>query len=75
MKTQRSPLYLFACHLEWQQARNLEAYKDLVAALDHPDEDIRQVAESLLHRSSPRPQLRKQPSPMRLSMAMPGQRF
>ena len=52
----RDPLYLFACHLEWRDKRNLAAHKELVAALDDPDEDIRQLAELLLHRSSPRPQ-------------------
>ncbi len=48
-------LYLFACHLEWLTKRNLAAYQELVAALDDQDGDIRCLAESLLHRSSPRP--------------------
>jgi len=48
-------LYLFACHLEWWHKGKLEAYQELVAALDDGDEDIRIVAEKLLHRSSPRP--------------------
>ncbi len=51
----RDPLYLFACHLEWRDRRNIKAYQELVAALDDPDEEVRAVAESLLHRSSPRP--------------------
>jgi hypothetical protein len=49
-------LYLFACHLEWQGRYNVEAYQQLVAALDDTDESIRVFAELLLHRSSPRPQ-------------------
>lgn len=55
MKEKRNPLYLFACHLRWRDSRDLEAYKHLVAALDDPDSVVRQVAEALLHRSSPRP--------------------
>jgi len=49
-------LYLFACHLEWRTKRNLAAYQELLAALDDHDGDIRHLAESLLHRSSPRPE-------------------
>lgn len=52
----RDPLYLFACHLECQNKRNLAAYQELLAALDDPNEEIRTVAEVLLHRSSPRPE-------------------
>ena len=44
----RDPLYLFACHLEWQNERNLRAFEELLAALDDPNEDVRIVAESLL---------------------------
>ena len=55
MRVRRDPLYLFACHLEWRNWRNLEAHEELVAALDDHDRDIRQLAESLLHRSSPCP--------------------
>ena len=47
---------LFACHLEWCTKRNLTAYQKLLAALDDHDGDIRRLAESLLHRSSPRPE-------------------
>ena len=54
MRVRRDPLYLFACHLEWRNRRNLEAHEELVAALDDHDRDIRQLAELLLHRSSPR---------------------
>ena len=60
MSIRRDPLYLFACHLEWRNRRNLEAYKELVAALDDYDGDIRELAELLLHRSSPRPEHKKQ---------------
>ncbi len=52
----RSPLYLFACHVEWCNKGSLDAYQELVAALDDCDEQIRNVAEDLLHRSSPRRQ-------------------
>lgn len=55
MKVQRDSLYLFLCHMEWRNTRNLDAYKELVAALDDHDPDIRQLAGSLLRRSSPRP--------------------
>ncbi len=61
MSRRRDPLYLFACHLEWRDRRNLEAYKELIAALDDHDRDIRYVAELLLHRSSPRPYHKRQP--------------
>jgi len=50
----RNPLYLFACHREWRDNRSMEAYQDLVGALDDPDESTRALAEMLLHRSSPR---------------------
>jgi hypothetical protein len=56
MRVRRDPLYLFACHLEWRNRRNLEAHEELVAALDDHDRDIRELAELLLHRSSPRPE-------------------
>ena len=49
-------LYLFACHLEWHRRQNLGAYQELVVALDDSDKKIREIAEELLHRSSPRPQ-------------------
>ena len=49
MKAQPDALYLFLCHLEWRHEQNSEAHKELVAALDGPDADIRQAAESLLH--------------------------
>jgi anti-sigma B factor antagonist len=49
MKPQPDALYLFLCHLEWRDGQNPNAHKELVAALDDQDGDIRQVAESLLH--------------------------
>jgi ABC-type histidine transport system ATPase subunit len=52
----RNLLYLFACHLEWKGRQNVEAYQELIAALDDTEERIRVVAEMLLHRSSPHPQ-------------------
>ena len=52
----RDALYLFACHLEWHTKGNLAAYLELMAALDDQDGDIRRLAESLLHRSSPWPE-------------------
>jgi len=52
----RDRLYLFAFHLEWRDKRNVKAYQELVAALDDCDERTRAVAETLLNRSSPRPQ-------------------
>ncbi len=51
----RDPLYLFACLMEWKQSRKLEAYQELIAALDDPRDEIRGVAECILQRSSPRP--------------------
>jgi hypothetical protein len=49
------PLYLFACHLDWQYRRNLAAYQRLVSSLDDSDIRIREIAEMLVHRSSLRP--------------------
>lgn len=51
----RDPLYLFACHLEWQTKRNLACYNELLAALDDVEEGIGVLAKELLQRSSPRP--------------------
>lgn len=62
MKVRRDAQYLFLCHLEWHNEKNLEAYHELVAALDDQDPEIRQAAESLLRRPSPRPQRKKQPA-------------
>ena len=49
--TQRDPLYLLVCHLEWRNRGNVAAYQELLAALDDPDNAIRVVAEVLLHRN------------------------
>jgi hypothetical protein len=56
MPGNHDPLYLFACHLEWDHWRNLGGYQALVAALDDSDNRIREIAEMMLHRGSPRPQ-------------------
>ena len=53
---QRDPSYLFTCHLAWRNEGNIQAYQQLVAALDDPNDEVRAVAEQLLHRPSPRPQ-------------------
>ena len=55
----RDPSYLFACHLEWRTNRDIKAYQELVAALDDHDKQIRDLAEELLRRWSPRPQAKK----------------
>ena len=49
------PLYLFARHLEWRAGGSIDAYQDLIAALDDPNKDIRAIAEMLVRRSSPHP--------------------
>ena len=69
MRVRHDPLYLFACHLEWRDRRNLDAHKELVAALDDHDEDIRQLAELLLHRSSPRPRAKDQQLALEMAAA------
>ncbi len=61
----RDVLYLLACHLEWKNKRRLAAYLELLCALDDQNCNIRNVAEVLLQRSSPRPQ----PSEKRLKPA------
>jgi hypothetical protein len=42
--------------VEWHHQRNLRAYQALVAGLDASDKRIRAIAETMLHRCSPRPQ-------------------
>jgi hypothetical protein len=54
-KKQKDPLYLFQCHIEWRDKKNLQAYQELISALDDADENVRELAEDLLHRASPRP--------------------
>lgn len=51
----RDPLYLFLCHLEWQKYRHVAEYNQLLAALDDGNPAIRQLAESLIQRTPPRP--------------------
>ena len=50
----RDPLYLFLCHLEWRNRHNLAAYNELVAALDDGEPAIRELAQDLIHRQSRR---------------------
>ena len=50
----RDPLYLFLCHLEWQKYRRVAEYNQLLAALDDVNPAVRQVAQSLLQRTSDR---------------------
>ena len=58
-RAHRNPVHLLECHLEWRNRGRLDAYQELVAALDDCDEEARTVAETLLHRPSPRRQLRR----------------
>ena len=48
-------VYLFACHVEWNNHADLKAYQVLITALDSNDEEVRKIAEALLRRKSPRP--------------------
>ena len=52
LKSDRDPLYLFLCHLEWRNRHNLAAYNELVAALDGGEPAIRELARNLIHRQS-----------------------
>ncbi len=52
----RDPERLFAYQSEWRIGQSMEAYLELVAALDDSNVNIRELAEELLHRRSPRPQ-------------------
>ena len=45
----RDPLFLFCCYVASREEKDL-AYKELVAALDDPSEEIRKLAHSLLQR-------------------------
>jgi len=63
-RTRRNPVYLLDCHLEWCRRGTMEAYQQLIAALDDCDEETRMVAETLLHRSSPRRQFRSTSAPV-----------
>src|SRR5271165_4103616 len=55
LMSDRDPLYIFLCHLEWRNRHNLAAYNELVAALDDSEPAIREFAPDLIHRQSPRP--------------------
>ena len=61
----RNPVYLLDCYLEWCNSRTVAAYQQLVAALDDCDEETRTVAETLLHRCSPRRRPRSTPVPVK----------
>ena len=52
----RDPLYLFLCHLEWSNRGALSAYAELGAALSDSDLAIRALAEDLIVRCSQRAQ-------------------
>lgn len=51
----RDVLLLCACHLQWRSHADIRAYGELLSALDDSSEEIRKLAEALLHRPSPRP--------------------
>jgi hypothetical protein len=53
------PLFLFLCHLEWRKHRHVAEYNQLLAALDDANPAIRQLAQSLIQRSSRRPRDRE----------------
>lgn len=48
---QRDALYLFACKLGWRETKDVRSYRELLAAVAHPDRNIRVVAEALLSRT------------------------
>jgi hypothetical protein len=52
---QPNAVYLFACHVRWNNYADLKAYRVPITALDSNDEEVRKVAEALLRRKSPRP--------------------
>ena len=52
---QPNAVYLFACHVQWNNHADLKAYEVLITALDSNDEEVRKIAEALLRRKSPRP--------------------
>ncbi len=51
----RDPALLYARYEQWRNGGDVSAYLELVAALDDSDDTIRETAENLLHRPSPRP--------------------
>ncbi len=48
-------VYLFACHVRWNNYADLKAYRVLIRVLVSNNEEVRKVAEALLRRKSPRP--------------------
>lgn len=52
---QPNAVYLFACHVLWNNHADLKAYQVLITSLDSNDEEVRKIAEALLRRKSPRP--------------------
>lgn len=54
----RDPLYLFLCHLEWRNRGALSAHAELVDALNDSDPAIRALAEDLIQRCSQSPKCR-----------------
>jgi hypothetical protein len=52
---QPNAVYLFACHVLWNNRADLKAYQVLINVLDSNDEEVRKIAEALLRRKSPRP--------------------
>ena len=42
------PLYLFASYLNWQIEGNLASYHELLTMLDHPNEQVRLIADCLI---------------------------
>jgi hypothetical protein len=48
-------VYLFACHAQWNNHADLKAYQVSITAFDSNEEQVRKVAEALLHRKSPHP--------------------
>jgi len=51
--SERDPLYLFVCFVEWRKHGGVREFEELLAALDDPNEEVRLVAESLVDRLSP----------------------
>lgn len=50
----RDAISLFVSYLEWQNRGCLDAYRDLIDALEDVDADVREVAGKLLTRASRR---------------------
>jgi hypothetical protein len=67
-------VYLFACHVQWNNHADLKAYQVLITALDSNDEQVRKVAEALLHQKSPHPKSCSEYIVRARSMGQEGQR-